>query len=261
MATPTKSPPKSPSLDEQAASERAGETRKQREIRLREANILAVARDQILEGGYLGLNMDRIAAQIEYSKGTIYQHFRNKEEILLALVNEALDTRLRMFRAAAQVDGPARVRLATVGAAAEAFVEQFPYHFKVEQLVRASSIWEKTSPERRELMQHCERNCMGTVVEIVHDGVATGDLTLPEGISPEEVVFGLWSIYLGTQIITHSSDSLADIGISCPTSSLRKNQSKMLDGYDWRPLSSDFDYPAYSDRVKSEMFRHDQFAN
>lgn len=260
MSAPTESPPNPASLAEEAAAERAGESRKQREIRLREAKILAVARDQILEGGYLGLNMDRIAAQIEYSKGTIYQHFRNKEEILLALVNEALDTRLRMFRVAADVDERPRIRLATIGAAAEAFVEQFPYHFKVEQLVRASSIWEKTSPERRELMQSCERHCMGTVVELVHAGVASGDLELPEGVQPEEVVFGLWSIYLGTQIISHSSDSLADIGITCPTSSLRKNQAKMLDGYGWRPLSGDYDFPAYTDRVKREMFRHDQFA-
>ncbi|QDV77364.1 TetR/AcrR family transcriptional regulator [Botrimarina mediterranea] len=239
---------------------RPGESRKQREIRLREAQILAVARDQILEGGYLGLNMDRIAAQIEYSKGTIYQHFRNKEEILLALVNDALDTRQRMFRVAAAIQAPDRVRLATIGAAAEAFVEHFPYHFKVEQIVRAASIWEKTSPERRELMQSCEKLCMSTVVEVVHHGVATGDLSLPEGVRPEEIVFGLWSIYLGSQIITHSSDTLGEIGIDNPIRSLRTNQHRMLDGYGWRPLSSDYDYSAHMDRVKAEMFRHDQFA-
>jgi AcrR family transcriptional regulator len=243
-----------------------GESRKQFEIRCREGQILAVARDQILEGGYLGLNMDRIAAQIEYSKGTIYQHFRNKEEILLALVNDALDTRQRMFRVASTFEGQGfegsgRVRLATVGAAAEAFVQHFPYHFKVEQIVRAASIWEKTSPERRQLMQTCEKSCMETVVELVHDGVAAGDLTLPEGVRPEEVVFGVWSIYLGAQIITHTSDTLHEIGIECPIRSLRTNQQRMLDGYGWRPLSTAFDYHAHMDRVKAELFRHDQFAS
>lgn len=239
---------------------RPGETRKQREIRVREARILSIAREQLLESGYLGLNMDRIAAQIEYSKGTIYQHFRNKEEILLALANEALDTRLRMFRAAAAFEGPNRVRLATVGAAAEAFVEHFPYHFMVEQIVRAASIWEKTSEERRELMESCERQCMATVVGIVDDGVAAGDLSLPESIRPEEVVFGMWSIYLGAQTITHTSHALAEIGIDNPIASLRTNQSKMLDGYGWAPMSGDFDYPAHMDQIKRERFRHEQFA-
>ena len=244
-----------------AVAPRPGESRKQFEIRCRERQILAVARDQILDGGYLGLNMDRIAAQIEYSKGTIYQHFRNKEEILLALVNDALDTRQRMFHVASAFEGPPRVRLATVGAAAEAFVEHYPYHFKVEQIVRAASIWEKTSPERRQLMQTCEKNCMETVVELIHDGLGAGDLTLPEGVRPEEMVFGLWSIYLGAQIITHSSDTLHEIGIECPIRSLRTNQQRMLDGYGWRPLSNEFDYSAHMCQVKAELFRHDQFAS
>lgn len=251
-------PPTSTRVD---LAQRPGETRKQREIRVREAKILAVAREQVLDGGYLGLNMDRIAAQIEYSKGTIYQHFRNKEEILLALANQALDTRQRMFQAAAAVEGPHRVRLATVGAAAEAFVEQFSYHFKVEQIVRAASIWEKTSPERRRLMEACERQCMATVVRIVNDAVAAGDLTLDLGVRAEEIVFGMWSIYLGAQIISHTSHALSEIGIASPVESLRTNQSRMLDGYGWRPLGAEFDYSAYMDRIKTECFRHEQFAS
>lgn len=236
------------------------ETRKQREIREREARILAVARSHLTRSGYLGLNMDRIADEIEYSKGTIYQHFRNKEEILLALANEALDTRLRMFRSAADFDGPDRVRLATVGAAAEAFVEHFPHFFMVEQIVRVSSIWEKTSAERRELMERCERGCMATVVEIVHHAVEERSLRLPSEVIPEEVVFGMWSIYLGTQTIAKSSHALEEIGIANPTASLRKNQNRLLDGYGWAPLSGDFDYTGHMDQVKQERFRHDQFA-
>ncbi|MEO1087560.1 MAG: TetR/AcrR family transcriptional regulator [Acidobacteriota bacterium] len=237
------------------------ESRKQREMRQREARILQVARAHLIRSGYLGLNMDRIADEIEYSKGTIYQHFRNKEEILLALANEALDTRLRMFRAAAEFEGPARVRLSTVGAAAEAFVEHFPHFFMVEQIVRVSSIWEKTSPDRRELMERCERSCMATVVEIVHDGANDGSLELPPEVSPEEVVFGMWSIYLGTQTIAKSSDILEEIGIADPVASLRKNQNLLLDGYRWKPMSTEFDYPAHMDRVKHERFRHEQFAH
>ena len=236
------------------------ETRKQREIRDRERKILEVARRHLLQSGYLGLNMDRIAAEIEYSKGTIYQHFRNKEEILLALANEALDTRFRMFCTAAECEGPARVRMSCVGAACEAFVEHFPHFFMVEQLVRASSIWEKTSPERRELMESCERRCMAKLVQIVRDGVDAGDLTLPEGVMPEEVVFGFWSVSLGAQTISHTSHTLDEIGINNPVVSLHRSQSAMLDGYGWKPLSSDFDYSAHVEQTKEERFRHDQFA-
>lgn len=230
------------------------ESRKQREIREREARILEVARTHLLGGGYLGLNMERIAAEMEYSKGTIYQHFRNKEEILIALANEALQLRSSMFDRAAQYSGTSRQRIAAVGAAAEAFVEMAPHYFLVEQIVRASSIWEKTSEERRDLMARCERRCVAIVGGVVRDAVSHGDLTLPDGYAPEDVVFNLWSINLGAQTISSSSDSLHEIGIPNPVASLRRGQNQMLDGYGWLPLSTQFDYASHMDRVKQELF-------
>jgi AcrR family transcriptional regulator len=234
------------------------ETRKQREVRSRERQILRVARDHLVSGGYLGLNMDRIAAEIEYSKGTIYQHFRNKEEILLALANDALATRTHMFDVACAVPEPTRVRIATVGAAAEAFYELFPHYFMVEQLLRSSSIWEKTSVERRELMDRCERRCMGTTVEVVRSAVALGELVLPDGRQAEEVIFGLWSQSFGAQAIAASSAVLAEIGVADPRVALRHNWNHLLDGYGWRPLSNEFDYFAYMDLAKERHFRHEQ---
>lgn len=234
------------------------ETRKQREIRHREEQILCVARRHLCETGYLGLSMDRIAEEIEYSKGTVYQHFRNKEEILLALANAALQKRTELFQRAAQTGGRSRVRMASVGGAAEAFLEQFPHFFIVEQIVRASSIWEKTSADRRELMQHCERTCMAIISGIVRDAVESGDLRLAEGVAPEDIVFGLWSINWGAQTIMRSSDSLQEIGIPNPLAALRRNQNAMLDGHGWRPLSAEYDYNDHMDRVKQELFCDEQ---
>lgn len=230
------------------------ETRKQREIREREGQILEVARQQLAEGGYHGLSMDRIAAEMEYSKGTIYQHFHNKEEILLALANEALGKRTEMFDRAAQHQAPSRQRLAAIGAAAEAFVERFPHHFVVEQIVRVSSIWERTSAERRQYMRTCEARCMAIVGGVVRDAVAAGDLTLPAESKPEEIVFGMWSMYFGAQTIMQSSDSLGEIGIVSGLTSLRMNQEKLLDGHGWQPLSTDQHDPDLTDRLKQELF-------
>lgn len=226
-------------------------TRKQRELREREDKILSVAREQLCRAGYLGLNMDRIADQIEYSKGTVYQHFRNKEEILLALANDALTKRVELFRRAAGTEGRSRVRMAAIGAAAEAFVEKFPHHFMVEQIVRASSIWEKTSAERRDLMQLCERNCMQVVGGIVRDAVAQGDLTLQSPCAAEDLVFGLWSMNWGAMTIIHTSMSLHEVGIANPFGALRSNQNALLDGHGWRPFSHEFDFNSHIDRTKA----------
>ena len=55
----------------------------------------------LLEKGYLGLTMDRIADEAEYSKGTIYQHFTCKEEIVAALgIRSAKKRQVNSFRGA-----------------------------------------------------------------------------------------------------------------------------------------------------------------
>jgi len=234
-------------------------SRKERERREREAKILELARRMLREVGYLGLSMDRIAAEMEYSKGTIYQHFCNKEEIILALANEALEKRLAMFEVAATWSGAktARDRMAAIGAAAEIFVERYPQHFSVEQIVRSSSIWEKTSEERRQFMQTCEGRCMAVLVEIVRDGQARGDLELLGNRTPEDLVFGLWALNFGAYTIITGSGSLEETGIADPIAALRQNQNLLLDGYHWRPLSSEQDFNETFDQVKREVFGDD----
>src|SRR5579859_1374332 len=101
-------------------------TRKQREIRDREERILDVALGMLEGDGYLGLNMDRIAEALEYSKGTIYQHFSCKEEIVLSLANRALAKRCELFRRGAAFRGGTRERAHGIGMAAEIFLRLYP---------------------------------------------------------------------------------------------------------------------------------------
>lgn len=230
------------------------ETRKQREIRQREAEILKVARHMLTSGGYNGLSMDRIATELEYAKGTIYNHFGCKEEIILAIANETLDRRTSMFERAAAFRGRSRERLAAIGVAAELFVRRFAEHFQLEQIIRSASIWEKTSEVRRNVMRNCETKCVGTVGGVVRDGLASGDLTLPSGASVEDLVFGLWSLTYGAYTIIATSESLGEIGIPDPFSAVRLNVNRMLDGCNWQPLSSEHDYAAVRERVLLEVF-------
>ena len=229
-------------------------TRKQREIQERRGKILDVARRLFVTEGYHGLSMDRVAAELDYSKGTIYNHFPCKEEILIALANEALSIRTVMFRKAAQYAGNSRERLAAVGMAVEHFVRRFPNHFAVEQLIRSTSIWDKTSEKSRQAMVQCESICMEIVAGVVRDGIASGDLELVDGMTPEGVVFGLWSLSFGAYSIIATSFSLQDIGIADPYETVRRNMNTMVDGLGWRPLSHEHDYMALFDHLQVELF-------
>ncbi|MDG2220953.1 MAG: TetR/AcrR family transcriptional regulator [Rubripirellula sp.] len=227
---------------------------KQQEIRDREVLILDLARAKLVTVGYLGLNMDLIAAELNYSKGTIYNHFSCKEEILLSLAIETLEKRGEMFQRGLDFEGLPRERMAAIGVAAELFVRLYPEHFQVERFIRSQSIWDKTSEERRTRLRWCESHCMELLAGVVRDGIAEGHLTLSDSSQPEELVFGLWSQTFGAYSIIATSESLQEFGILDPYIAVRRAVRMVLNGYKWHPISSQYDYIALQERIQTEVF-------
>ncbi len=229
-------------------------TQKQLEIHEREKRILAVSRPMLAEQGYHGLNMDRIAEKLQQSKGTIYNHFACKEEIIIALAIETMEKRIDLFQRAAMFRGNSRERFQAIGFAAELFVKLYPHHFSVEQIIRSASIWDKTSEKRRSIVKLCEHRCIGIVVGVVLDAISQGDLELPSGYKPEDLVFGVWAQTSGAYSIIATNDSLRELGISEPFSVVRQSVNRQLDGFGWKPLSRDLDPDAIIKRIEKEVF-------
>ncbi|MEZ6131427.1 MAG: TetR/AcrR family transcriptional regulator [Planctomycetaceae bacterium] len=227
---------------------------KKQEIRDRELRILELARTMLLNSGYHGLGLDAVAAELGVSRGTIYNHFKCKEEIILALLVETMNKRRDMFRRAAAFRGLPRERLAAIGVAAELFVRLYPDHFRVEQIVKSDSIWDKTTEERRSLVKTCQMQCVGIVAGIVRDGIAQDHLTLPDDMSPEALVFGLWSMTEGAYSIIGTSDAVTELGIGDPFPAIRQHIHRLLDGFGWTPLSRDLDFTGVAKKVLEQVF-------
>ncbi|MGE2720186.1 TetR/AcrR family transcriptional regulator [Mycolicibacterium celeriflavum] len=70
------------------------------------SSILSAGMALFLGNGYQGTSMDQVAATAEVSKQTVYKHFRDKQELLQAIVDEALDSTVTPFlgRVAALAD-------------------------------------------------------------------------------------------------------------------------------------------------------------
>jgi AcrR family transcriptional regulator len=66
------------------------ERRERQKAELR-ADILTAAKQILIESGFEGLTMRRIAEAIEYSPATIYLHFESREAIALQLVKDGFD--------------------------------------------------------------------------------------------------------------------------------------------------------------------------
>jgi TetR/AcrR family transcriptional repressor of mexJK operon len=59
--------------------------------------ILSAGRELFLSNGYQGTSVDQIAASAEVSKQTVYKHFGDKHELLLAIVDSALASTVTPF--------------------------------------------------------------------------------------------------------------------------------------------------------------------
>ncbi|MEM7474593.1 MAG: TetR/AcrR family transcriptional regulator [Planctomycetota bacterium] len=211
-------------------------SRKQREMMERESQILRLARPILVAEGYQSLSMDRLAVEMEYAKGTLYNHFPNKEEIVAALAIESLGIRRKMFeRASILVEG-SRLRMTAIGCACDLYAGACPEHFAVEQMLRNAVIWEKSSEKRQKIIQQCELQCMGVVSGIVRDAICKQELDLPPSLSAEEFVFGFWSLTFGSQVLMATSPSLPDVGVNDPVRSLRFHGWTLMNGYGWKPL-------------------------
>jgi AcrR family transcriptional regulator len=228
--------------------------RKQRELQQREDQILDVARRMVAEDGYLKLNMDRVAAAIEYAKGTVYHHFDNKEDMLVALEIRMHRSQTELFARASNYPGRPRERFAAVGVASLVHRNLYPEHLQIDHIVCNPAIFEKARPERQELLRLCESNCMKVLANIYQDAIDAGDLKLEPGVTPEECVFGPWAMSSGAYMIMEAGLPLVEKGIQDPVSALWRNLQKLLDGYQWKPVSTEHDYGEVVRRARQELF-------
>lgn len=228
--------------------------RKQKELADREEKILVAARKMLLTDGYHGLSMDRIAQNLQYSKGTIYNHFSCKEEIIIALATETMEIRVSLFRRGATFRGSARERLMALGVASELFYRLFPDHFVFEQIIRLDSVWEKTSEKRRSFCMKCEQSCMEIASALVREAVSRDEISLPEGTTPEDIIFGLWAMTVGAYSIMSTSESLVGLGVMHPAEVVNRHLEMVLDGYGWKPLSTDIDYSKARQKILAEVY-------
>jgi len=232
----------------------AASERKKREYTQRESLIINTARKLLLEVGYLDLNMDRIAEVTEYSKGTIYQHFSCKEEILVAMLIESAEKAGKFLLRGSNLKGKPRERMAAMALGYDLFVGLNPDHFKAQLLVQNESIMRKASPVLQKKLEGCNQCNMHLVSGVLRDAVTEGHVQLKEGVTPEEVTFGLWTGALGAYVLMTSEVNLNALGVTDPRKAVWDNMHALLDGFGWRPLSKELDYEQTRSRILKEVF-------
>ena len=232
-------------------------SRKQRELHEREQLILDSAKKILHEEGLANLTMDRVAADIEYSKGTVYNHFKNKEEIISGISCRCMNNLIELFTRAKHHTGSSRERIAAIGIAHSLYARLNPIEVQNMQIIKSQAIRDKISKEKTDEILTLEKNVTGIVIDIVIQALQAGDIPADEKFVPDGIVFGLWSMGFGSNLLHLSDINFTQLGMQQPLDMMWVNSNKLLDSYNWQPLSHEFDIDLMYKKICKELFQNE----
>lgn len=217
----------------------------------RSAQILRTARELFLAHGWERFGIDAIAEALDCSRPLIYKHFSCKEEILVTLAVEAKQFRAQMYERAVMLPWRAREKAIAIGV-----VESFllDHDLPIELTVATTSLRLKTSRERQESMRMFDVRSMTLATSVIREAMGAGELRLPSSLAAEDLLFFLWSARWGASSLMVSDFPLPQAGVRNPGLGLELSLSLVLDGYGWRPLSTEWDYKETLRRAREEVF-------
>jgi AcrR family transcriptional regulator len=155
--------------------------RREREKEQMRQNILAKAMKLFVEDGYTNVSIRKIAEQIEYSPATIYLYFRDKDEILYHLHEEAFRSFLTTLEPVMAIERPDK-RLAKL---AEAYLQ-----FALENPERYELMFIMKAPMKRQETWECGLNSFNLLRQTVQECI---EQNLIRGSDPEAASLALWA--------------------------------------------------------------------
>ncbi|HEY9201737.1 MAG TPA: TetR/AcrR family transcriptional regulator [Gammaproteobacteria bacterium] len=229
-------------------------SRKQREWQQREQLILDTAQQLLQQHGLQGLTMERVASEIEYSRGTVYNHFASKEEIVNGIGIRCMQKLTDMFRRAQQYTGSQRDRIAALGLAHSLYAQLHPMELQQLQLLKSPDIRSKISPQKQQSLLQMEQEITGIALDIVRSAITDGELPASQPAVPDSIVLGLWSMGYGANLLQLSGIPFAELGMQQPLDMMWLNTHKLLDSYQWQPLSEQFDIQQLKQTLCDALF-------
>ncbi len=226
---------------------------KQRALRDRDQLVLQTARGVLLAEGYYGMTMERVAAACDCPKGTLYQRFTCKEDIVLALAQGCLEKRLALMRRGAAYPGRTREKLAGLGEGVAVFVRLSPGDSRIVHNA-GGPIREKGSEIRVEAIEHVERATIRLLRDIVQEAVASKDLVLNGGDTAERIAFGIAALADGSYSLTELGLPQEALGLANPVQELWWCHNALADAYGWRPLLGEQDWEETLADIRRTIF-------
>jgi TetR/AcrR family transcriptional regulator, cholesterol catabolism regulator len=169
--------------------------------------ILSTAKILFIQQGYHGLSMRQIAEALGVSKAALYYYFRDKEELLLAILDSFLDemetalTGIRMEQEGARQKIYALVML----------ILSQPADQRAVIRLSSQEMAQLSLPARQAFDQAYHRKFLDPIRQILQEGVQSGDL---RPVDPTVATWALLGMMYPYFYPAHSSDLLPPMEVA-----------------------------------------------
>jgi AcrR family transcriptional regulator len=169
--------------------------------------ILSTAKNLFIQQGYHGLSMREIAEALGVSKAALYYHFRDKEELLLAILDAYLDEMeaALMFIQREQVGARRQIR-----ALVELILQQ-PADQRAVIRLSSQEMAQLSLPARQSFDQAYHRKFLDRIRSILSDGIQSGEL---RPVHPTVAAWALLGMMYPYFYPAHSSDLLPPVEVA-----------------------------------------------
>jgi len=223
---------------------------KERELLIINSAVLLIQKN-----GIENLTMDKVVAQVPFSKGTVYKHFIGKEDLLLAISNYSIKVLGDLFYRAYQFNGCARSRMLLLNFSYLLYAMLYPALFQSVLCAKSPNVVGKSSEKHINEGEKLEIKLMTSIHGIVEDGLSDKSLSLPLNMDIQQLCFSNWSTAYGAiSLLSDEVDQCSGRTSLIVERELFNLSNLLFDGMAWKPLTKERSHCAELKTALAELF-------
>lgn len=222
----------------------------------REFFILDSALDLVEQGGIATLTIDKLVREAPLSKGTIYNHFTGKEDLLLALCNRSMGVLAELFKRGESFHGISREKAFAISFGCMLYTRLNSSQFMLIITAKSTNITDKSSQARYDEHIRLEGKLIASMMRVFQQAIDSDELTLPKGINLQQASFAFWSLGFGINtLLSQYIDGCTaspNLLIECE---MLNSSNILFDGLRFKPFSDEHDWSETVKKLKQDTFK------
>ena len=201
--------------------------RREREKKQRRNDIINAAEHLFFKSGINNVTMEDVAKDAEYSKGTLYLYFKNKEDLHWAISQRAIELMRKYMEKAIDEKASGLTNLFNIGQAYIEFSRKEKNYFNVLMYFEGKDL-SKLNIDKSQFTTDFHASPVDILLKIVKAGINDGSII--SDLSVESLSIALWAQLMGILLIVNKKKEIFEIFDTSKEDILKNHFSIILNG-------------------------------